>query len=382
MNRTELYLDNSATTQPLPEVVESMLHVLTEGFGNPSSGHARGRKSRQAIDRAREQVANFTMSNSNRIIFVSGATEANDAVLRSVVNDPDSRLVTTVAEHPSTCGVYASIPERITRIPLETSGILNMDAYDKAIRSNGPSLVAIGWVNGETGVIQPIREICELARFWGHTTLVDASQAAGRLPNEDFGFEYDFMSISAHKMNGPSGVGCLLIGQHARCPTMAMGGGQEQGYRAGTENIPGIVGFGTACRERGLRLTEDLIRLSAMRDLLEQTLLDRIPGIRINGMGAPRVPTNTNICFTGIDGMALVARCDVARLCCSQISACSTGRPEPSKTLLAMGIEEKDAYSSIRFSVSVLNTMEDIRNATQVLIEEVGRLRGIFGRDA
>ena len=378
----KIFLDNSATTRPLSAVVEAMVVALVEGFGNPSSGHSLGRTAKAALSVARDQVADFVSADPDDIVFLSGATEANDAVLRTAHDLDGRKLISTVAEHPSTHGVFASSPERVVIAPLLPSGEVDLERLDDAMRAAPGALLAMSWVNGETGVVQPVDDICRRARKHNVSTLIDGAQALGRLPAHDFDFDYDYLVLSAHKMNGPKGVGCLVLGDGVDCPQLAAGGGQEAGRRSGTENLPGIVGFGAACAERGKTLEADLKRLGDLRDILEAGLVHGVPGARINGATTRRVPTNTNVTFDGVDGMALVARCDAAGVLFSQVSACSTGKPEPSKTLTAMGLDEAAAYSSARFSVSVMNTETDILHAVEVISREANVLREMFGRVA
>ncbi|MDG3043127.1 cysteine desulfurase family protein [Roseicyclus marinus] len=376
-----VYLDNSSTTQPLPEVIKVVQEAMSETFGNPSSGHRLGHCARRRLETARGQVAEFLDVGEDQVVFTSGATEANNMVVWAALQDPNARLVTTSAEHPAVVGPFSRHPERTTLVPLDRSGIIDLDALFTALATR-PYLLAISWVNSETGVVQPVDKICRMAREAGVLTLIDASQAAGRLPRQALAADYDFLSVSAHKMNGPKGVGCLVISGTASAATLLYGGGQEDGRRSGTENLPGIAGFGEACRVRGLTLDIDLERVGGLRDRFEIMISSQIPHAVINGAASPRVPMNTNIMFPGIDAMALVAKCDAEGISFSQVSACSTGRPEPSRTLREMGLDEASAYASARFSLSVMTTEEDIQTATTAIIREVKHLESTFGRVA
>jgi cysteine desulfurase len=379
---TEVYLDNSASTHPLSAVADAVHGAMVQGYGNPSSQHARGRAARAAVDEARDLVASFFRTEAEQVIFTSGATEANDAVLRWAFADPDVHLITTRADHPSLRGIFGRAPHRIVELPLDRDGIISQGAAMKAFQHVDRALVAISWVNGETGVVQPVAELSALAQAAGKHVLIDATQASGRLPAEAFGLDCTYMTASAHKMNGPQGVGCLIAERGAPLPDMAQGGGQEEGRRSGTENVPGIVGFGVACRERGATLGEDLPRLARLRDLLEARLAERMPGIWFNGQGSPRAATNSSITFPGVDGMALVARLDAAGVRCSQVSACSSGRPEPSRTLLAMGLSEAQAFATVRFSISVMNTRSEVEAAADIIANEALALRRLLGEVA
>ena len=377
-----IYLDNSATTRPLGKVVEAVSETLKEVFGNPSSDHAVGWIAKSSLALARNRVAEFVMTDPECIIFVSGATEANDIVLRHAFVNTSRQLITTEAEHSSTHGVFASSLDRMTFVPTTRSGEIDTDYLYKTMETMPGALLAIGWVNGETGVIQPVKQICQVARQLKVTTLIDAAQALGRVPVQDFDFEYDYMSSSAHKMHGPKGVGCLVLGKDVKSSILPNVGTQERGLRPGTENLPGIVGFGVACAERIKTMNIDLERLGAMRDKLERILIESDLGAQINGEHAKRVPSNTNIMFRGIDGMALVARCDSAGVQLSQVSACSSGTPDPSKTLKSMGLNEDEAYSSVRLSLSVLNTDEEIEKATEIISREVRSIRRLLRQAA
>ena len=377
-----IYLDNCATTKPLKQVVEAVSETLTYTFGNPSSGHSVGRIANSALSSARECIADFVSADPDRLIFVSGTTEANDMVLRRTLEESGRKLITTEAEHPSTLGLFASFSDRVTLVPITSSGMIDLEHLYESMKATPGALLAIGWVNGETGVVQPMRQICQHARQFGITTLIDAAQAVGRVPRRDFEFDYDYMSLSAHKMNGPKGVGCLILGKDVKYSSHTSGGGQESGRRSGTENLPAIVGFGVACAVRSKSIDADLERLGLMRDQLERKLVETIPDTKINGKQGNRVPTNTNVMFRDVEGMALVARCDAAGVQFSQVSACSTGTPKPSKTLTAMGLNEDEAFSSVRLSLSVLNTDDDIQKAIEIIRQEVENIRQFMRRAA
>ena len=381
---SEIYLDNNATTRPLQCVVQAMLACLTDDYGNPSSPYTRGRQARRAIEVARQDVAALLGCDAEEIIFTSGATEANNMILQGTIGSRQT-VICTDAEHPS-------IREPINRngtcmiIPVDHNGRIDLNAlettleyYSRIMLPNKYCLIALHWANGETGALQPIKEICQLAREYRGITLFDASQAVGRMPTAEFDLPYDFLTFSAHKLHGPQGIGVLHAKNDARIVPLVFGGDQERGLRPGTENTPGIIGLGATCRKRHEHLDTCLDHLAILRNLLERELNDRIPGLVINGCNAPRIPNTSNITFPGIDAIALVARLDAAGVLCSQVSACSSARPEPSATLLAMGIPEEDAFSSLRFSVSTLNTKIEILKAVEIIAKEVKTLQNIYG---
>ena len=381
---SEIYLDNNATTRPLQCVVQAMLACLTSDYGNPSSLHTRGRQARRAVETARQDVAALLDSEAGDIIFTSGATEANNTILRGAISKRQT-MICTETEHPS---IHKLIWRNRTGmvLPVDSNGIIDLNVladtlehHSRTTPAHEKILIALHWANGETGVLQPVAEICRLAEQHGAITLFDAAQAIGRMPTAEFDQPYDFLTFSAHKLHGPQGIGVLHAKSETGIIPMMSGGEQEYGVRSGTENTPGIIGLGTACSKRHDHLDTNLAHLAILRDLLERTLGKHIPDMIINGQAVSRVPNTTNITFPGIDAIALVARLEAAGILCSQTSACSSARPEPSTTLLAMGISEENAFSSLRFSVSILNTRIEIQQAAEIIAQEVETLRNITG---
>ena len=371
---TELIdLDNNATTPVLRSVCDAMMEAMAPSVANPSSSHRHGRAARAIVENARADVAAMIGVDVENIVFTSGATEGNDAVLRHY-NDRD--LLTIAGAHPSLTNGHSGL-KRI--VGVDQQGLIDLAAYESALQEDGPFIVALAMVNGETGVAQPVTEICEIARRYGAILLIDAAQAVGRIPLERFAFDADYLTASAHKMNGPKGIGCLAVGDRASAPLLASGGGQERGRRSGTENVPGIAGFGAACRQRLENLENDLERMALLRERLEAHLKKAFPFGWINAQQAPRAATTTSLTVPGVDGMALTARLDAMGVLCSQVSACSSGRPEPSATLMAMGLTEMDAFSTIRFSLSVLTNAHEIDRAAAIISQEAQFLHGIMG---
>lgn len=384
--QTEIYLDNNATTRPLPEVRHAMLEVLAGGFGNPSSVHGAGERARACLRHAREATAALIGADPEQVVFTSGGTEANNLALLSGF-DPDHgpiRLVTTSVEHSSVLETLRLLKHRgvdVVYLPVDASGLLDLDHLDAAI-TPGYSFVSVQWVNNETGVIQPIRKIARLCQERDVPFHTDAAQAAGKVQIDLSDLPVDFLSLTGHKLHAPVGVGALYCRAPGKLRPQSYGGPQERGLRAGTENLPGIVGLAAAVELRRRRFDHVVGKMAALRDSFEQTLLERLPGIKVNGSREHRVSNTTNLRFSGVDGQALVARLDQAGLRCSQSSACTNRRPEPSYVLKAMGLSEDEAYESVRFSVSEETTEEEIARAVEVIVELHQRLSAILGPGA
>ena len=369
-----IYIDNNATTRPLPEVVAGIVDALERDWGNPSSGHLMGDAARRLVEKARRHVAELLGAYEDSVVFTSGATEANEAVLRHHLAR-GRLLVTSGAEHPSVDGLYEKLaPELIRHVEVDGDGLWDMDGLDSAL-AEGPALVAVGWASGETGVIQDARRIGEIAAAHGAPVLLDASQAVGRMRFAARNLPVTHLSFSGHKLHAPKGIGVLAnLGETDGDFLLQAGGGQESGLRGGTENVIGIVGLGVACELRGRGLNEAIDRLGSDRDAFESRVLAALPQVRINGAGAKRVPNTTNMTFPDVDGMALVAQLEEAGVLCSQVSACSSARPEPSAALMAMGLDEEAAFSSARFSFAVDNRRGEAEAAADAVIAAAGYL--------
>ncbi len=375
----EVYLDNNATTPPLPEIRAAVLNALG-AFGNPSSSHTAGERARGQLREARSSLAALLGCDPASIVFTSGATEANNTVLRSF-SGPGRRIVSTVVEHSS---VLAALERRagegteVVLLPVGRSGLVDPDDLRRAI-ARETSLATVQWVNSETGVVQPVQEIGRLCAEAGVPFHTDAAQAVGKLPVSLRNLPVDYASIAGHKFHAPVGVGALYVRAGAPLQGLLDGGDQESGLRAGTENIPGIAGMGCAARLRAASLQETITRLGDLRDLLESQIMDRCGGVTVNGDTRTRVCNTTNLLFDGVDGEALVARLDQRGVRCSQSSACTNQRPEPSHVLRAMGLSEEEAYGSVRFSLSVLNDEEEVEAACAAVADEVNRIREFSG---
>lgn len=378
MTSKAIFLDNNATTQPTPEVQKAMLFAMNEGFGNPSSSHRGGESARRIITRARDQIADLIGSLPSQVYFTSGATESNNWIINSFLEtNPESAVVTTEVEHSSIKELVESCPRvnaNRVRLPISNEGLIQIDLLVEICEAK-KGILTVHWVNNETGVVQPIEEIAEVCKAYDFVLHVDGSQAVGKLPIDLTRLDIDFLTFTAHKFHGPQGVGALFSRMPNQLGQLFFGGGQESGLRPGTENLPGIAGFGKAAELRYMALDAVTKKLSQMRDRFEQQILNSIPKTFVNGSTIYRVCNTTNLRFEGVDGQALVAQLDAAGIQCSQSSACTAQIPEPSYVLRAMGLSEKEAYSCVRFSFSELNTFEEIDKAVQVLTERVKTLR-------
>ncbi len=372
-DKREIYLDNNATTEPLPAVRNAMLEPLGPAFGNPSSAHSAGDRARCKVLTAREALARLIGANPEQIVFTSGATEANNMVLSSVTKAATAgpRIITTRAEHSSILGLCEHLSEMGTEIvylPVDRGGHIDIRQLEKELTPQ-TSLVSIQWVNNETGIIQPVQVIGELCRTRGVPYHTDAAQAVGKLEVDLSDMPIDYLSLTGHKFHGPQGIGAVYSCNPKGLHQLLFGGPQEYGLRPGTENMPGIIGIGKAAELRFKGLAEVQAKLSSLRDELEELILKSIPDVEVNGDQANRACNTTNLLFHGTDGQALVARLDLAGVRCSQSSACTNHRPEPSYVLRAMGLSEEEAYSSVRFSLSELNTRDQVKHAVGQIAE-------------
>ena len=372
MSTMRVYLDNNATSEPLPEVTAAVSESLTDHWGNPSSDHGRGERARANLREARECVAQLAGVAAENIVFTSGGTESNQLAFRLALARAGTgntlRLAVSAVEHSSVMRLaerHAEGEDQVSFVGVDSNGVVDLEAVERDLRE-GIDLLSVQWANSETGVLQPIAEIAAMCLEQGALFHVDAAQAIGRLPISGDEVLPDFMSWSGHKLHAPKGIGALAVGSAVGVGRVE--GAQEQGLRTGTENTPGISGFGAASKVRANQLEEIIGHMAQLRDRFEQGILDACPDVRVNGEGASRVCNTTNLFFPGIRGQGLVARLELAGIDCSQTSACLRARPEPSYVLCAMGLSEDEAYGSIRFSVSVLNTVEEIDAAAEAVV--------------
>jgi cysteine desulfurase len=378
---TELYLDNNATTRLLPAVQGAIAQAMAASLGNPSSPHFAGDKARRAIEQSREQVAALVRAEPSQIVFTSGATEANNAVIQGIMAQRTAagtpHFVSCVTEHSSILGPLEAAAQRgarVTLLPVDEEGGLSLATLSEVI-AMGPQLVTLQLANSETGRIHPVKEIAALCQSQGVLFHTDASQGVGKMAVDVTDLGVDLLTFTAHKIHGPSGSGALYARLPSRMPVFIHGGQQESGFRGGTPNLLGIVGFGAAAAERGSRLAEVLSHMIGSRDHFEAAVAAQLGDAAINAGAAPRLPNTSNILFRGIDGQALVARLEQRGLYCSQTTACTSRRPEPSYVLRAMGLSEADAYSSVRFSFGELNPSGDADTAAHIVCSEVSQLQ-------
>ncbi|HSS99748.1 MAG TPA: cysteine desulfurase family protein [Terriglobales bacterium] len=372
-----VYLDNNATTPVLPEILEAMRPYFLDHFGNASSIHHHGQETRAAVERARESVAQLVGCRAAEIVFTSGGTEGDNLAVSGLVRAGDHIITSTIEHHAvlNTCKHLESTGIDVTYVPVDGLGLVDPNDVRRALRPS-TKLITIMMANNETGVVQPVEEIGKIAAeadIYFHT---DAVQAAGKVNLDVNRIGCDLLSISGHKMHAPQGVGALYVRKGTLIEPMFHGGRHERSRRAGTENVPGIVALGKAAElaKQGFENGE-VARIAALRDQIEQTVLNQIEVVGVNGDGAPRVPNTTNIHFDHIEGEALVIALDLKGLAVSTGAACSSGALEPSHVLVAMGMRADQARASLRFSLGKQNTKEDVDFALSLIPATVSRLR-------
>ena len=368
-----IYLDNNATTPIDSRVLERLTEMSSEVFGNASSIHTEGQKARRALEEAREAVAELIHSSSRELIFTSGGTESNNTAILGVAlrHWQSCHFVTSAIEHPSMLEGIRNVKRfghEVTVVPCDANGIVNPDAVREALRPE-TKFVGVMLANNETGVVQPIREIAAIARERDIHFHCDAVQAAGRIAIDVDDLGVDTLSLSAHKMHGPKGIGALYVKKGTILDPMLRGGAQERRRRAGTESVPLAAAFGEAAKI-AVDL-EPMKRVAGLRDSIEAAMRQRFPETIINGGESQRVPNTTNLRFRGCDAEGIVIGLDLNAVAVSTGSACSSGRVEPSHVLIAMGLSEEDARSSVRVSLSRLTTEDEIRMFIGLLEELV-----------
>ncbi len=372
-----IYLDNNATTPVLPEVLEAMRPYFSEQFGNASSIHQHGQQARAAVEDARVSVAELLGCNASEIVFTSGGTEADNLAL-SGLTKPGDHVITSSIEHSAVLQSARHLQEmgrELTCLPVDGRSMVDPDDVRRAIRPN-TKLISVMMANNETGVLQPIEEIGKIAAEAGVCFHTDAVQAAGKVPIDVTRIGCQALSISGHKIHAPQGVGALYVQKRTQITPLLYGGRHERSKRAGTENVPGIVGLGKAAELARLGLERGADKkLAAMRDRLQQGILAQVDESGVNGDGAARVPNTSNIFFDHTDSEALVIALDLKGLAVSGGSACSSGATEPSHVLVAMGLRPDQARASIRFSLGKQTTADEIEHALAIVPEVVGRLR-------
>ena len=376
-----VYLDNNATTAVAPEVREAMLPYIGELYGNPSSMHSFGGQVGEAVDTARERLAALLGADPDEIVFTSCGTESDNAAFWSAVqSQPERRhIVTTRVEHPavlSVCRYWESQGYRVTMLGVDNKGRLDMEEY-AAVVGDDTALVSIMFANNEVGNIYPIQQLAELARERGVLFHTDAVQAVGKLPIDLHHLPVDMLSLSGHKMHAPKGIGALYIRKGVRFRPLMRGGHQERGRRAGTENVPYIVGLGVAAQLCVEYMQKEQVDVARLRDKLEYGLLERIPECRVNGDIEHRLPNTSNISFKNVEGEAILLLLDRLGIAASSGSACTSGSLEPSHVLRAMGVPFNYAHGSIRLSLSRYNTAREIDYVLDKFPEVIETLRAI-----
>lgn len=370
-----IYFDNSATTPLLPEVLEAMRPYFGEGFGNASSIHHHGQETRSAVERARVSVAALLGCRPAEIVFTSGGTEADNLAIFGIVG-AGNHVITSAVEHHAVLNACKHLETQggdVTYVPVDGRGLVNPEDVRRALRPS-TKLITVMTANNETGVLQPVEEFGRVAAeadVYFHT---DAVQAAGKVSLNVDAIGCDLLSISGHKLHAPQGVGALYVRKGTKLQAMMYGGRHERSRRAGTENVPGIVGLGKAAEIAHACMTRGASHMAPMRDQVQRSLL-KIENAGVNGGGAPRVPQTLSIYFEGIDGEAMVIALDLKGLAVSTGAACSSGAIEPSHVLTAMGLTPDRARSSIRLSLGEQNTMEEAEVAIALVAETVARLR-------
>lgn len=377
-----IYLDYSATTPLHPRVFEAMAPYLCESWGNPSSPYRFASEARSAVEHARGRIAECIGCTPAELVFCSSGTESDNLALRGVAQALRRRgnhVVTTGIEHPAvlnTCRALERDGYRVTYLPVNGDGVVETETLVQSLGAE-TILVSAMHANNETGVVQPVEDIAEITRARGIVFHTDAVQSAGKLPRRLAELGADLVTFSAHKLYGPKGVAALYVRGGTPLTAVTTGGAHEHGLRAGTENVAGIVGFAEAMTLVLGSVDAEGRRLRALRDKLEDEVSTAIRDVRINGAGAPRVPNTSNMSFHGVDGESIVLGLDVRGICVSTGSACSTGDPEPSHVLLAMGLSAREAQGSIRVSLGRGTREEDIEPTVQALVETVERLRRV-----
>ncbi|MCJ7777814.1 MAG: cysteine desulfurase NifS [Sedimentisphaerales bacterium] len=374
-----IYFDNNATTKVADEVLEEMKPFFCELYGNPSSMHTFGGQVGHKIRSAREQVAGILGCDPSEVIFTSGGTESDNAAIKGTLAAVPNKhkVITTRVEHPAVLAVCRELLQRgytVIELGVDRYGRLNLAELEENI-DDDTALVTIMYANNETGVIFPIEEISDLVTSRGVVFHTDAVQVVGKIPLNLSKSNIDLLSLSGHKLHGPKGVGILYVRKGTRLSPFMLGGHQEGGRRAGTENVPGVVGLGKACELAAENIEEENKKVKYLRDKLENALLERCPDCRLNGDKENRLPNTSNISFEYIEGEAILLMLDKYRICASSGSACTSGSLEPSHVLRAMGVPFTAAHGSIRFSLSRYNTEEEVDYTIEKMPQIVDQLR-------
>ncbi len=374
-----VYVDNNATTQVAPEVLEEMVPYFHDLYGNPSSMHSFGGQVGAKLREARQKMAGLIGATPDEILITSCGSESDNTAIRATLESyPDKKhIITTRVEHPAIlnlCEYLAENGYRITFLPVDRQGRLNPEDLYKSLSDN-TAIVSIMWANNETGVIFPIEEMARVVRERGVVFHTDGVQAVGKIPINVQQVPVDMLSLSGHKLHGPKGIGALYIRKGTKFSPFLIGGHQERGRRGGTENVASIIGLGKACELAAKHIGEENERVKHLRDKLENEILKRVPNAMVNGDRERRLPNTTNISFEYVEGEAILLMMNELGICASSGSACTSGSLEPSHVLRAMGVPFTAAHGSIRFSLSIYNTEEEIDFIVEQLPPIIERLR-------
>ena len=390
-----VYFDNNATTQVAPEVRDAMLPFLGELYGNPSSMHAFGGEIAKYVDRAREEVARFLNAEPDEIIFTSCATESDNSAIRGTADyfGKDLKVITTAVEHPAVlqpCRRLKALGHEVVELPVDSAGQLDLAQLEAELSKTSSliphpssliphpsSLVSIMWANNETGVLFPIEKIAEICKAHGAILHTDAVQVAGKIPVDVTKVPVDMLSMSGHKFHAPKGIGIFYVRKGTKLKPFMLGGHQERSRRAGTENVPYIVGLAKACELARLGMAKEAVQLTAMRDRLEAGILAKCPNVRVNGDTANRLPNTLNVSFEYIEGEAIAYHLSDLGICISTGSACASGSLDPSHVIRAMGVPFTAVHGSVRFSLSRYNTMNEVDYVLDKLPPVIRNLRDL-----
>ncbi len=381
MNENIIYLDNNATTCVAPEVIDAMMPFFTLRYGNPSSIHRFGGTVRREINAAREKVAALIGALPEEIIFTSCGSESDNMALKSFFSKhgTKTKIITTTVEHPAVRNTARKLKElgaTLIELPVDSEGMLKMGALESCAIDQH-TIVSCMWANNETGVVFPVEALAAYVKERGGTFHTDAVQAAGKVPIDLQKIPVDFLALSGHKLHAPKGVGVMYVRKGITVEPILDGGHQEEGLRAGTENVPYIVGLGKACELAAAKMGEENGRVRKLRDKLENALLSSCTGAKLNGHKTSRLPNTTNISFENIEGEAILLHLDENGIAASSGSACTTGSLEPSHVMMAMGMPYTFAHSSTRFSLSVYTAEKEVDTVINVMPGIVATLRSI-----
>ena len=378
----KIYLDNAATTKTRPEVVEAMLPYFTEYFGNPSSVYEFATQNKKAVDEARTIISSALGAETSDIYFTAGGTESDNWALKATVEayaEKGNHIITSKIEHHAilhTCEYLEKHGCEVTYIDVDENGVIKLDELKKAIRPT-TILISVMFANNEIGTIQPIKEIGEIAKENNIIFHTDAVQAFGQLAINVKELNIDMLSASGHKLNGPKGIGFLYIRKGLKLRSFVHGGGQERHRRAGTENVPAIVGFGKAVEIAVNTMEERVKKENELKELLINRIMSEIPYVRLNGHRTKRLPNNANFCFQFIEGESLLIMLDMQNICASSGSACTSGSLDPSHVLLAIGLPHEIAHGSLRLTLSEDTTVDEINYCVDKIKEIVAKLRSM-----